>query len=425
MTDHAWRSRVRSPHDAIDLLRDGDRVILPTGVGEPPALLEALSDRRRELRGVVVHQCLALRTYDYFDPETADHVRHSALFLGSPSRAGASEGWVDWIPNTFADLPRMIRDGSLPVDVVCALVSPPDEQGRFALGVGTDYTLAAIERARTVIVEVNPHVPWTHGDCHIPLERVDAIVTDERPLTELPPATVGPVEQQIGELVADMIPDGATLQIGIGAIPDAVVGQLTDRSGLGIHTEMMGNGILRLIESGAVDNRGKQQFPGVSVATFALGGRRLYEWMDHNPAVHLHPVDITNDPYLAGSNPKLHTINAAIEIDLFGQVCAESIGPAPYSGAGGQVDFIRAGTRSVGGKSIVVATSTAKGGTVSRIVPRLRPGAIVTTSKNDIDRVVTEYGVAELRGRSWRQRAEALIAIAHPDFRDELAASLP
>ena len=246
------------------------------------------------------------------------------------------------------------------------------------------------------------------------------MVEDDRPLATVGLPKIDEVEKAIGGHVADMIPDGATLQIGYGAIPDAVVMQLTGRTDLNIHTEMIGDGILSLIESGAVTNRGKSVKPGVSLATFALGSERLYSWMHRNRGLEMHPVDFTNDPAIAGANDLLHTINGTIEIDFTGQCCSESIGYKPYSGTGGQSDFVRAGNRSRGGKSFIVLPSTAKGGTISRITPTLKPGAFVSTSKNDVDHVVTEYGVAQLRGATSAQRAERLIAIAHPDFREEL-----
>ena len=263
-------------------------------------------------------------------------------------------------------------------------------------------------------------MPYAFGDCHVHIDQVTAIVEDERPLAAVGLPEIGPVQQAIGTHVAELIPDGATIQIGFGAIPDAVVMQLTDRKDLGVHTEMIGDGILTLVEAGVVTNRLKTAFPGKSVATFALGSERLYRWMHRNRGLEMHPVDVTNDPYLAGSNDLLHTINATIEVDLAGQCCSESMGYVPYSGTGGQSDFVRAANRSRGGKSFIVTPSTAKGGTVSRIVPTLKPGAHVSTSRNDVSHVVTEHGVAHLRGKTNAERAEALIAIADPAFREQL-----
>jgi len=410
----------RSPHDALTELRDGDTLVVPTGVGEPPALLAALSERRRAYRDVKVAQILPLAKHDYFDPATAEHVRHVAYFLGGPSRPGAQAGWIDTLPSHFSELPQLIRRGLTPADVVFSVASPMDEHGWFALSLAADYTMAAVERARAIVLEVNPHVPFAHGNCHVHVSRVTAVVENDQPLHEVGLPTIGPVQEAIGRYVAEMIDDGSTLKIGYGAIPDAVVMQLQHKRDLGVHTEMMGDGLLSLIECGAVTNRRKNCLPGKAVATFALGSARLYRYMHRNPAFEMHPVDFTNDPALAGRNDRLVTINATLQVDLFGQCGSESLGTTPYSGTGGQSDFVRAGNRSEGGKSFIVLPATAKGGTISRIVPTLEPGTLVTTSKNDVSFVVTEYGVAALRGKSMRERARELITVAHPDFRPAL-----
>ena len=283
-------------------------------------------------------------------------------------------------------------------------------------------TSAGISKARAVVLEVNPHVPFAFGQCHIHVSQVAALVEDETPITEVGLPTIGPVQQTIGKYVADMIDDGATLQIGYGGIPDAVVMQLTDKRDLGVHTEMIGDGIMTLVESGAVTNRRKNYLPGKMIATFALGSAKLYRFMDRNPMLEMHPVNFTNDPMLAGQNDKLVAINATLQIDLLGQCGSESLGHSPFSGTGGQSDFVRAANRSRGGKAFIVLPSTAKDDTISRIAPVLSPGTHVSTSKNDINYVVTEYGVAQLRGKSAGQRARELIGIAHPNFRAELTA---
>ncbi len=409
--------------DAVSLVRDGDAVVVPTAVGEPPALLHALSERRHTLRNVAVSQILPLRKFAYIDPETRAHIRHDAYFFSGATRPGGHAGWVDYIPAYFSELPMLIDRGLSPADVVVSMASPMDEHGYFSLSLAPDYTMAAVRRARVVLLEVNPNVPFANGDCLVHISQVSGLVESDEELFEVGLPQIGPVQEAIGKHVADLIDDGATLQIGYGGIPDAVVMQLQHKRDLGIHTEMIGDGILSLIESGAVTNRKKTFMPGKTIATFALGSRRLYRTLHRNPAIEMHPVDFTNDPYIAARNDNLCAINATLQIDLLGQCGSESLGHLPYSGTGGQVDFVRAANRSKGGKAFIVLPSTAKDGAVSRIAPVLSPGTHVTTSKNDINYVVTEYGVAELRGKTAKQRAEALIGIAHPDFRAELRES--
>lgn len=420
----SYQSKLVSATDAMRELRDGDSIIVPSGVGEPPALLTALSEQRCSFQDIKVAQILALRKYGYFDPETTQHVRHVALFYGPASRPGGQAGWVDFIPSYFWEIPRLIEQGSIAADVVFAMASPMDEHGFFALSLGTDYTMAAIAKARTVVLEVNPNVPFTHGQCHVHISQVSALVESNDPILEVGLPVIGPVQAAIGKYVADMIPHGATLQIGFGAIPDAVVMQLVEKHDLGIHTEMIGDGILTLVEAGAVTNRKKNFHPGKMLATFALGSQKLYRFMHQNPQLEMHPVSTTNDPMIASKNDNLMTINASLQVDLLGQCGSESLGCSPYSGTGGQADFVRAANLSRGGKSFIVLPSTAKNNTISRIVPTLTAGTHITTSKNDINYVVTEFGVAQLRGKSFRQRAEALIGIAHPDFRAELRTAL-
>lgn len=419
-----YEQRRTEPDQAVGHVRDGDTIVLPIGAGETPALLAALSEHRHDLFGVTVFQLLPLVRAEYFDPETVDHVRHSTAFLGGTSRAGAAAGWIDYCPAHFSEIPTLLRRGLLACDVVFARASAMDEHGYFSLGLSADYTMAAIEQARAVVLEVNPQVPFCYGDCHVHVSQVTALVERDDPIVELPHPPLGPVELGIGRFVAELIPDGATLQIGIGAIPDAVVQQLGEKNDLGVHTEMFGDGILSLLEAGVVTNARKNLHHGKMMATFALGSAHLYEYMHRNPALEMHPVDVTNDPMLAGQNDTLHSINGTLAVDLIGQCGSETLGHRPYSGTGGQVDFVRASNRSHGGKAIIVVPSTARGGTVSRIVATLAPGTHITTGKNDVDYVVTEFGVAQLRGKTARERARALIDIAHPDFRDQLADDL-
>lgn len=415
-----YQNKLSTVEEGIKLVQNGDCLVVPTGVGEPPALLTALSEHRREFQDVKLFQILPLRKFGYIDPETVENIRHVAYFLGGPTRAGGQQGWIDYIPNYFSEMPRLIQDGLLKVDTVFTLASPMDSHGYFSISLGTDYTMAAIQKARSVVLEVNPNVPFANGNCLVHISKVSAIVEDQTPLTEVGLPVIGPVQEAIGKYVADLIDNGSTIQIGFGAIPDAVVMQLTHKHDLGIHTEMFGDGILTLVESGAVTNQRKNYLPGKMIATFALGSKRLYDFMNRNPQLEMHPVDFTNDPCLAGQNDNLVTINASVQVDFLGQCCSESMGSTPYSGTGGQADFVRAANRSKGGKSFIVLPATAKDGKISRITPMLSPGSAITTSKNDVNYVVTEFGVAQLRGKSAKQRAQALIAIAHPSFRDEL-----
>ncbi|ACV33844.1 acetyl-CoA hydrolase/transferase C-terminal domain-containing protein [Accumulibacter sp.] len=416
-----YQRKRMSATDAMSLVENGDFICVPTGVGEPPALLTALSEQRQTFHGVTVGQILPLRKFGYIDPATVDHVHHLSFFYGGATRPGGQEGWIDYLPSYFSEMPSMIMNRQIRVDVVFSMASPMDEHGYFALSLGTDYTMAAVSMARAVILEVNPNVPFTNGNCHVHISHIAGLVESDEAVLEVGLPQIGPVQEAIGEYVTDIIDDGSTLQIGYGAIPDAVVMQLSHKHDLGIHTEMIGDGILKLLECGAVTNRKKNYLPGKMVATFALGSQKLYRFMHRNPMLEMHPVDYTNDPYLAARNDKLVSINATLQVDLLGQCCSESFGPQPYSGTGGQVDFVRAANRSRDGKSFIVLPSTAKGDSISRIVPALSPGAHVTTGKNDVNYVVTEYGLAELRGKTARQRAQALIGIAHPDFRGELS----
>ena len=415
-----YQQKRMSAADAIRVVKNGDTIVVPTAVAEPPALLTALSEARRDFRGVQISQILPVRKYAYFDPETVENVRHTAYFFSGVTRAGGAEGWVDFIPAYFSEMPALIKRDQMPANVVFSMASPMDEYGYFSLSLGPDYTMAAIEKAHAVVLEVNPNVPFANGNCHIHISKVAALVESDDPILEVGLPKIGPVQEAIGKYVADMIPDGATLQIGYGGIPDAVVMQLTHKRDLGIHTEMIGDGIMSLVEAGVVNNSRKNYHPGKMFATFALGSKKLYQFMHRNPALEMHPVDVTNDPFLAGQNDNLHAINATMQIDFMGQCGSESLGSRPYSGTGGQSDFVRAANRSNGGKAFIVLPATAKDDTISRIVPTLTPGTHVSTSKNDINYVVTEFGVAQLRGKTAKQRCEALIGIAHPNFRAEL-----
>lgn len=415
-----YQNKRMTPSDAVRQVKDGDTIVVPTGCAEPPVLLTALSEQRRDFNDVKIVQILPLRKFGYIDPETVQHVRHVAYFFGGPTRPGGQAGWVDYIPNNFSEIPGMLRRNLLAAETVFSLASPMDEEGYFSLSLGADYTMAAIEKARAIVLEVNPNVPFAYGNCRVHISQVTALIESEDPVIEVGLPKIGPVQEAIGKYVADMIPNGSTLQIGYGGIPDAVVMQLTDKRDLGIHTEMIGDGIMTLVEAGAITNDKKNYHPGKMLATFALGSKKLYQFMNRNPMLEMHPSDITNDPYLAAQNDNLISINATMQVDLLGHCGSETLGTSPVSGTGGQTDFVRAANRSNGGKSFIVLPSTAKDDAISRIVPTLTPGTHVSTSKNDVNYVVTEHGVAQLRGKTAKQRAAALIAIAHPDFRSEL-----
>jgi 4-hydroxybutyrate CoA-transferase len=299
-------------------------------------------------------------------------------------------------------------------------VTPPDQHGFVSLGVSVDYTLQAIKSAKTVIAEVNPNMPRTHGNSYVRVDEIDYFVPTELPITELQPPNIGEVEQEIGRNIASLIDDGSTLQLGIGAIPDAVLKFLTEKHDLGIHSEMFSDGVMDLVEAGVVTCEKKTLHPGKMIVTFLMGTKKLYKWVDENPMVEMYPVDYVNDPYVVMRNEKMVAINSALQVDVLGQVAADTLGPTQFSGVGGQVDFVRGAARSKGGKAIIALPATAAKGTVSRIAATLDHGASVTTSRNDVDYVVTEFGIAALRGKTVRERMEALVNIAHPDFRNEI-----
>lgn len=419
-TDTAYTSKLKTPAEAVALIRDNDTIAVPTGAGEPPTVLHALAERKDELHGVRLWQTLPLRPYSFIDPAYTGNITYDPVFLGGSTRPAAQAGWMSVTPAHFSDMPEMVRRGELKVDVAIALVSEMDAEGYFSCSLGVDYMRAAFDKARDIILEVNPNVPYCHGDNKVHISQVSALIESDDPVISLPSAAYTAEEVTMASYVASLIPDGATLQVGIGGVPSAVVAQLTDRNDLGIHSEMMNDGIFALIEAGVATNAKKNIKPGSFMCTFALGSPRLYEFMDHNPSLEMNPVDITNDPSLAGQYDNLHSINSTMQVDFAGQCGSETIGTLPYSGTGGQSDFVRAANRSKGGKAIIVVPSTAVNGTISRIVPTLTPGTHVTTHKNDVNYIVTEFGIAQLRGKSIADRARALIEIAHPDFRDEL-----
>jgi 4-hydroxybutyrate CoA-transferase len=347
--------------------------------------------------------------------------RHNALFVGASTRKAVEEKRADYTPCFFSEIPRLFREKLLPVDVALIQITPPDEEGFCSYGLSADYTVAAAECATTVIAQVNAKLPRT-GGAKIHLNAVNFLVEKDEPLLELKPPVIGAVEKRIGQHVASLIADGSTLQLGIGAIPDAVLLFLTGKKDIGIHSEMFSDGVVGLAEAGVITNKKKTINPGKFMAAFLMGTRKLYDFIDGNPEVELHPVDYINDPCVIGQHDNMVSINSALQVDLMGQVNAEMIGSRQFSGIGGQVDFVRGVSRAKNGKSIIALPSTASGGKVSRIACELDRGAAVSTSRNDVHYIVTEYGIANLRGKGLRERALALIGIAHPDFRETLLA---
>jgi acetyl-CoA hydrolase len=416
-----YRRKVTSAEEAVKLVRSGDHVWIHGGCNNPEELLKALVARAGELRDVEMTHILTFGAADHADPKYSGSFRHRALFAGPNTRQAVNEGRADWVPVFLSEIPGLIRTGVIPVDVAIIQISPPDEHGFCSYGVGVECTKAAAETARSVVALVNRQMPRALGDAFIHVSRLTRVVEIDRPIVELPMAgEVGPVAREIGRRVADLIENGSTLQMGIGEIPDAVLLFLHEKRDLGIHTEMFSDGVVELFERGVITGEAKTLHKGKIIAGFVLGTKKTFDFLDNNPFVEFHPTEYVNDPFVIAQNDKMVAINSAIAIDITGQVCADSMGRSIYSGFGGQVDFMRGARRSRGGKPIIALPSTARDGKVSRVVDVLAEGSGVVTSRADVHYVVTEYGVANLFGRSLRERASALIECAHPDFREEL-----
>ncbi len=411
--------RWATPAEAVKAVKSGDTIMVANACGEPRVLMEALAERAGELRGVRTAAILILGKPSYLRREIADSIRHVSLFCSTGTRIAVNEGWADFMPCFFNQVPSIIGT-HIPNDVAFVSVSPPDENGYCSLGVSVDYSLRATQVCRTVIAEVNPMMPRLGGDCMVHISDIDYAVEVDRPIPEVPPSPPTDEERRAGENAAALIDDGATLQVGIGAMPEVVCNNLHDRRDLGVHSEMISDAVMDLVCEGVITSARKTLHPGKIIATFIMGSRRLYDWLDRNPLIEMHPVSYTNNPAVICQNKNMVAINAALEVDLLGQVCSDTLGQDQYSGVGGQVDFVRGARLSEGGKAVIVLTSTARNGTVSRIVPTLKHGAVVTTSRNDVDYVVTEYGAAQLHGKTVRERMRTLIDIAHPDFREDL-----
>ncbi|MGV8972837.1 MAG: acetyl-CoA hydrolase/transferase family protein [Rhodoglobus sp.] len=407
--------------EAVRRITSGDRVVVGHACGEPSALLRAMVARSGDFLDVEIVHLVPMGDAAYCEPGMEQHFRHNSLFAGASTRAAIAEGRADFTPVFFSQIPDLFRE-TLPVDVALVHLSPPDQHGYCSFGVSVDYTKPAAASARIVIAQVNPRMPRTLGQSVIHVSELDVIVEVDEPIIELARPRISDIERSIGRNCASLVRDGDTLQLGIGSIPDAVLISLRDKKDLGIHSEMLSDGVVDLIEAGVVTNRLKNFHPRRSVVTFLMGTQRLYDYVHDNPAVEMASVDFVNDPRVIASNDNMVSINSCVQVDLMGQVVSESVGPRQISGVGGQVDFVRGATMSQGGRTIMAMQSTAARGTLSKIVPFIDEGGAVTTSRCDVDYVVTEYGVAQLKGRTLRERARALIAIAHPDFQDTLYA---
>jgi 4-hydroxybutyrate CoA-transferase len=414
-----WESRAVSMEDAMKRVPGGARLFVHGAAATPTPLLYALV-ARRDLEGVTLYHLHTSGPAPFAESDVAERFRSVSFFVGPALRRPIAEGRADFLPIFLSQIPGLFSTGRIPLDVALVQLSRPDQHELCSLGTSVDAARAAVDHARIVIAEINDQMPRTLGATTVPLSRVDAFVRTSRPLHEHHPSAETAVEARIGELIADLVDDGATLQVGIGSIPDAVLRRLGNKHGLGVHTEMFSDGMIALHEGGVITNAGKVVHPGRTITSFVAGTRRLFDFVDDNPLVEFHPCDRTNDVAIVRKNPRVTAINSAIEIDLTGQICADSIGHTIFSGVGGQMDFMHAAARSQGGKPIIALPSTACDGTVSRIVSALKPGAGVVTTRGHAHWVVTEYGAVNLHGLTLRERADALISIAHPDFRSEL-----
>ncbi len=418
--NNIYQSRIVTADEAAKVIQSGMRVFLTGNCSVPQKTLAALVSHAPNLEDVEICQALTIGPADYVDPMMEGHLRVNTMFISANIRKAVQEGRADFTPVLLSEFPLLFKHKHLPVDVALIHVSPPDEHGFCSLGIEVGLTKSVADSADIIIAEVNQKMPRTLGDAFLHVSKLNYIIPVDYPLPELTMASDGDdgIVRKIASYIAELIPNGATMQMGIGAIPDAVLKFLFVKSDLGIHTELFSDGVIDLVEAGVLTNAKKSLHPGKIIAGFILGTKRLYEWVDDNPLIELHPTEYVNDPFVIAQNERMVALNSAIEVDLTGQVCADSIGPKFYSGVGGQLDFIYGASRSKGGVPVIALPSTAKN--FSRIVSMLRPGAGVVTSRNHVRYVVTEYGVADLYGKSIRQRATALINIAHPDFRKQL-----
>ncbi len=417
-----YQKKIRTPEEALRCVQSGMRVYIQPGCAEPETLVEALMQRGPHVEDVEIVHMMTMGKAPYVAPEMAGHFRHNAVFIGSNVRDAINDGRADYTPVYLSEIEELFESGAMPLDVALVQVSPPDAHGYCSFGVGVDTTLTAAKQARYVIAQVNDQMPRTNGDSFIHVNAIDTVVVSSRPLCEVKQVRITEMHSAIARNVAGLIEDGSVLQTGIGGIPDAVLPFLMDRKDLGVHSELVSDGIIPLIEAGVITGARKNFKPRKIIVGFVIGTKKVFDFVDNNPIFEFHPTAYVNDPGLIARNDRMVAINSALQVDLTGQVCSDSIGNQFYSGIGGQVDFLRGASRSKGGKPIIALSSTAKGGTISRIVPMLSPGAGVVTSRGLVRYVVTEFGVAYLHGKSIRERAKALIDISHPDFREELYA---
>ena len=414
-----YKQHLMSAEDAVNHIQSGNRVVVAHACGEPSYLLDVMVANAKAYRDVEIVHMVAMGKAEYCKPEYAENFRHNAFFVGGTSRDAIAEGRGDFTPSFFFEVPRQFSS-TMPVDVAMVMVTPPDENGMCSLGVSVDYTLEAVKQAKLVIAQVNPQMPWTGPYSLVSVKDLDCIVEHEAPIIELKPPKIGDIEKAIGEHCASLVPDGATLQLGIGAIPDAVLLFLKHKKDLGIHSEMFSDGVVDLYQKGVITGANKRLDKGKMVAAFLMGSKKLYDFVDDNPDVLMRTVDYVNNPAVICQNPKVVSINSCLQVDFNGQVNSESMGTKQFSGIGGQLDYVRGAAMCPDGKAILAMPSTAKHGEVSRIVPVFEPGTTVTTTRTDVHYIVTEYGIANLRAKSLRERARLLINIAHPKFRDQL-----
>ena len=416
-----YKEHTMKPEDAVSVIKDGDRVVFGHAVGEPIIFQRTMAQMAQQFHNVEVAHMVYLGSGEYLQPGMEDHFRHNALFVGGPARKAIAENRADYTPAFFSDVPHMFRNGELPVDVFAFTCSPPDERGYVSIGLSCDYGWQAAKSAKTVIAEVNPNMPRTFGESFIHVTDIDGFLLSWEPLPEAKPPRITEEVKKIGKYIADLVHDGDCLQLGIGAVPDAVCSFLGDKKNLGLHSEMFSDGVLPLFEKGVINGSCKQRDVGRACVTFLMGSRKLYDFVNNNPMIQMMPVDVCNNPAIISQNDNVVSINSCVQVDLQGQVCAEAIGLKQISGIGGQMDFVRGANLSKGGRSIIALHSTTKDESESKIVTTITTGGPVTTSRCDVNYIVTEYGVAQLRGQTLRERAKRLIAIAHPKFRAELA----